>query len=419
MTAEIVLMNKSAVALAADSAVTVGAGNSEKKVFNTASKVFALSKYAPVGIMIYSGADFCGIPWETIIKDYRSRLGKKRFSTLAEYKRDFFKDIEKNNRFFKNDQKEGYLAAAIYNIFNSLWSNNTRIPSNKILKQKIDIAILDLDKKDFIDSFSEASIKKIITAYDKIIDDVSELVFKERRISGASCKLRCRKFIALTLSKNLQLQNNTGIVISGFGEDEVFPSLKASRIDIFIFDKIRETNKEVKAISFSNPSDIAPFAQTQMMDSVLSGVLPSYNSGLLIETYMTILSLPNEIINNISELDKDKKAEYINLNKKAGIGLIQEIQKTANKLQADRLSPMKEAISVMPKSELASVAEIFLNTAQLEHRLSLAAETVGGPVDVAIISKGDGLVWIKRKHYFEPSLNASFIENYLQKDYIK
>jgi len=28
-------------------------------------------------------------------------------------------------------------------------------------------------------------------------------------------------------------------------------------------------------------------------------------------------------------------------------------------------------------------------------------ETVAGPIDVAIISKGDGLIWIKRKHYFD------------------
>lgn len=32
-------------------------------------------------------------------------------------------------------------------------------------------------------------------------------------------------------------------------------------------------------------------------------------------------------------------------------------------------------------------------------------ETVGGPIDVAVITRGDGFIWIRRKHYFEPSLN--------------
>jgi len=31
-------------------------------------------------------------------------------------------------------------------------------------------------------------------------------------------------------------------------------------------------------------------------------------------------------------------------------------------------------------------------------------ETVGGPIDVAVLSKGDGFVWIKRKSYFDPRL---------------
>ena len=44
--------------------------------------------------------------------------------------------------------------------------------------------------------------------------------------------------------------------------------------------------------------------------------------------------------------------------------------------------------------------------------MSLDRETVGGPVDVAVISKGDGFIWIDRKHYFRRELNEHFIRNY-------
>ena len=30
----------------------------------------------------------------------------------------------------------------------------------------------------------------------------------------------------------------------------------------------------------------------------------------------------------------------------------------------------------------------------------------------SLISKGDGFIWIKRKHYFEPELNQQFFSNY-------
>ena len=39
-------------------------------------------------------------------------------------------------------------------------------------------------------------------------------------------------------------------------------------------------------------------------------------------------------------------------------------------------------------------------------------ETVGGPIDVAVITKGDGFVWVKRKHYFEAEYNPRVIARY-------
>ena len=43
-------------------------------------------------------------------------------------------------------------------------------------------------------------------------------------------------------------------------------------------------------------------------------------------------------------------------------------------------------------------------------------ETVGGPIDVAIISKHDGFIWKKRKLYFDKDINQHFFENYFSKD---
>lgn len=73
MTAEIAIMNKAAVALAADSAVTFSV-RGEQKVFQTVNKLFSLSKYHPVGLMVYGNAEFMGIDWETIIKIYRKSI---------------------------------------------------------------------------------------------------------------------------------------------------------------------------------------------------------------------------------------------------------------------------------------------------------------------------------------------------------
>ena len=58
------------------------------------------------------------------------------------------------------------------------------------------------------------------------------------------------------------------------------------------------------------------------------------------------------------------------------------------------------------------MAETLVNLTSFRQRVSPDAETVGGPVDVAIISRGDGFIWIKRKHYFQAELNHQFFNNY-------
>jgi hypothetical protein len=93
MTAEIALMNKEAIALAADSAVTMTTG-SIPKIFPSANKIFTLSKYHPVGIRIYGASSFMGVPWETIIKIYRSKLCRTSFPGLEGYAKDFMNFID-------------------------------------------------------------------------------------------------------------------------------------------------------------------------------------------------------------------------------------------------------------------------------------------------------------------------------------
>jgi len=80
MTAEVAVMNKSAVALAADSAAT-----SSQKIYNSVNKLFSLSENHPVGVMIYGNSDLMGVPWETLIKVYRESLGNRSEPHLKTY----------------------------------------------------------------------------------------------------------------------------------------------------------------------------------------------------------------------------------------------------------------------------------------------------------------------------------------------
>ncbi len=54
------------------------------------------------------------------------------------------------------------------------------------------------------------------------------------------------------------------------------------------------------------------------------------------------------------------------------------------------------------------MAESLVNLTAFKRKVSDDTETVGGPIDVAIISKADGFIWVKRKHYFAKELNHHY-----------
>jgi len=76
----------------------------------------------------------------------------------------------------------------------------------------------------------------------------------------------------------------------------------------------------------------------------------------------------------------------------------------------ESLSPIYLSINALPKEELGNMCESLIHLTSLKRKVDDGLETVGGVVDVAIISKGDGLIWAKRKHYFDSNLNSQFFE---------
>ena len=99
------------------------------------------------------------------------------------------------------------------------------------------------------------------------------------------------------------------------------------------------------------------------------------------------------------------------------VQIISDNEKKINSyINESHIQPVMNAVAALPKDELAAMAEALVNLTSFKRKVTLEAETVGGPIDVALISKGDGFIWIKRKHYFKPELNNAFFTNYYCED---
>lgn len=153
MTAEIAIMNKTAVALAADSAVTIGG-----KIYNTANKLFALSKYHPIGIMIYGNAELTGVPWETLIKIFRDNLEKQSFSSTKEYGDAFIEFLyEHITDYFSEDNQQRRVVYFFAQQFDVL-RKKIDFDVNEMIQKEKDIG--DDEIRDIVNCHVESHIEE-------------------------------------------------------------------------------------------------------------------------------------------------------------------------------------------------------------------------------------------------------------------
>lgn len=426
MTAEIAILNKEAVALAADSAVTVQGHNSQK-IWNCANKVFALSKFEPVGVMIYGGAEFCGIPWETIIKWYREDRHSKHFPSLPNYFDDFCSFIEENEVLFPPGLRANTAATELSVILQVIveevdarvethLSKNESIQPDSLSNMVADLMGLWENRLNQAPTWEDVDQAAVDAAHQELISteqSIKDTIFQDLPLP-VDFSDRFRRISRLMLQKLSQRQGLSGIVIAGFGRDDVFPRLREFSPDFFVGKRLKRHRSAPTDITAQSTAVVQAFAQSDMTQVFMDGIEPTLQTA--IDEYVRGLAaeIPDLILDGMKGIDLSNMPGFADKLRKAMASIPSRFAQEWGIFKHRQITqPIVSTIQYLPKEELAAVAETLVNITSFRRRVSQSAETVGGPIDVAVISKGDGLVWIKRKHYFEPRLNQHFFANYL------
>lgn len=430
MTAEVVIMNKSAIALAADSAVTIQ-DQFNQKIYNSANKLFTLSKYHPIGIMIYDSATLLGVPAETIIKIYRESLGNNSFPTLEEYVENFITFLNKPPLpLFPEVTQIEFATSIIYQHFqmilntiedkveNHTFEHNT-ITIDQIVNISSDIInehLSFLQKLDDLKELPKSFKNQIKSLLKDRIHEVIDLSFVKLPLPKKTIS-HLYEIASILFTKDMFSFPipKTGIVIMGFGEKEIYPSLINFEVLTFLNKTLIYSQPQYSTVTEEHSSAIIPFAQRDMVDAFLRGISHQYESGLkhsineMLEQYATILAkkIDKNFNGNSQKLIQTIKQDFGEVLN----GIFDELDKNSN---LNFVQPILDVVRILPKDQLAEMAENLVNITSFKRKVSMDAETVGGPIDVAVISKGDGFVWIKRKHYFTPDINPHFINKYFE-----
>jgi hypothetical protein len=428
MTSIVGVLNKHAVAIGADSAVTLG---NTHKVMNSGNKIFTLSKYHPVGIMTYNAADFMGVPWEIIIKQYRKQLGDKPKEHISDYINDFISYVSSRKYLLT----EGVQHKALFNqlfffynyCFDRAWhkAKNQGLPfdvadSNTVAMVKEEMEKLKQTSltNGICDGFKDYSIEAFRTYAQKDFDRffLPNSIPIPMIISVNNRGWFEEMFFNYIRSK-FAVNAFTGLVFTGYGEEDIYPTIMALKICLFVDGRLKFFIEDDRTCSITDENDacIAPFAQDDVIQTIMGGMYPGFTKIIERVVRDSVISYTN----NVKKLAQSTPqfVGFVNVLNKFNIDVfVDRMNKSIKGLMFDNYTKnLIQTVANLGKEDMANMAESFISLTSLVRRMSPHEETVGGPVDVAVISKGDGFIWINRKHYFKPEFNPQFFDNYYNK----
>ena len=374
MTAEIGIINQRGLTLAADSAVTLGTN----LTLNNATKVFSLGDNHYIGMMIYGNAEFMGIPWEVLIKAFKEIQAKKRpLDSVPDYINSFFDFIISQDIFTKQSY-ENYVASYCYQFIQQKLSNVRSVDDvEDALWQaqhalKKEQKLINVDDNTFSKTYGDLVLQIFQSELGNLDQKLLDLILK---------------VMSAYISSDVQsIDYNTGLVVAGYGKDELFPSIYQLSVDGFIFNQFKYVNESIwntDPMKTNYTAAIAPFAQQEMIMLLLNGIDPYLND--LRERQLK--SIKEKVIAQYGNDDKDHLDSLFSRAEK-------EFDKEC---ESDYRGPILSMLANLSLGELANMAETMVSLTSFKRKYTGSVRTVGGPVDVLTISRDDGVVWVRKK----------------------
>ena len=395
MSAGVCVINKNGFALAADSAGTL---SNNVIVYNSMNKVFSLSTKLPIGAIIYDHTTLNGVFIEQIMFEFKNYLVDKQIQVFDDIIVLFNKFISEYSSYYQFNKTEGSYCATVINELVTDWGG--KLATEEVIQSTEKIADILNEFKLYIDTckhvdadLSEYVKRNYRNIFEKKIDAICPNLKTKQEQYNQFWDYICQYF---NLQMDCDLKQKVGMLIAGYGERDAFP--KYIELNLYcVVGKILKYEK-INAFDASTvEAAIQPLAQQDVILTFCKGISD------------TILNLvPGLISKHIeSQIDKvntkigDDNSKVIkNTLKDIGEIIKGEINKQSRKLEVD---PLMTAITCLPLTEMASLAENLINITTLRRTYAIDGKqrTVGGPTDVAIFAKGVPTKWFKQKELYK------------------
>lgn len=374
--------------------------------------------------MVYGGGDLCTAPWELVIKAYRPTLGDKSFPKLEDYATDFFNFIEKNKRIISDGMRDQniyqYLSDGVFKPLMDSFFDTQQAELAKgfdpahffsELEEYCHVLLERLSDTEYLDGFSDDDLDEASSYCKSKIHNILNEHFSSLDPGAipASFITTLNQIFTVMLCKRSDTGNVSGLVFAGYGDDDYYPKILSYDVCGFFNKKLRKSTNKNKCTS-DGENGLTPFAQ----DDEVSAFMQGCSNELLGKFHSFYQDSISDLLGNIdniikSEISPDRHEATQDAIMSAVHTAIGTTDRQVSQFMHDNhVRKVVDMIKFLPKQDLAYMAESLVNLTAFKRKVSDDSETVGGPIDVAVISKADGFIWVKRKHYFEKEFNHHF-----------
>lgn len=389
MTCEAVCMNRMGLAIAVDSAVSIGPGG---RSYPSAEKLFPLANGAPVAIAIFGSAQFIGLPWKLIIETFATQLGSQRFETLAGYQEAFLSFCASEHPLFTAElEAQEFRATVSY-----FWRHQLRPvftehgeDAREWGEEAWDAVRGTLTRDEdwwtpnVLPGIEESFGREVLEAFAPQVDELREYWF-DGVLPPEDIWVRYLAMIERIVERDVIVPDlASGVVFVGYGEGEFFPGYSHVSIGSRLLGRVRWKQTDRSVISpIEKSGSIQVFAQPDMVDAFILG-LPRRMEAPLSERIEQAARAVLEQAQVPAEASAAVDVE----------GAVEAATESfVQLLHQEFRAPLMDAVAGLPTRELAGLSRTLVSLAAFRSQLALdQTGSVGGEIRVAVLTKHGGV----------------------------
>ncbi|HTQ12326.1 MAG TPA: hypothetical protein VMH86_00520 [Rhizomicrobium sp.] len=415
MTSEIAVMNQRAVALAADSAVTLIDGGTVV-VRNDQRKLYNLVEGHAIGLMFFGVADKMGHPWEQLIEHYQKKVRPRSFAHVGDYAKSFTDMLDNLPEFFPKDRQADEYRRLLASVFRYILqlAQFLRDSADEDAEEVDDLTILDeaIERvwRDYqfrddgsprpdLACFPQGFGARVASDYSAQIDEIVAYGFATFGLSSKSSQ-RLREIAVFCVVKDLFLEDISGLVFAGFGSEDRYPVVTTWYVSAIVGGIVKRGVTSQDAIDGEVRSKIRVFADSEVTNAFIRGIDFNLERRLYGGFRMMMHGLVDQVIGAFPAAEPSTREAVRNRFQQDFVPryfdafrrMMLEYQQQAF------INPVLRVMEIASKKELADTARELVGLNIFKKRISAQKETVGGAIDVAIVSRDGGFQWASRQN---------------------